>query len=151
MTVRTAELRDVEEWMALVELVRAHFPGLDLPAYRAQLEAAIGRKEALVARDGGRLAGALALSPEEREILFLAVHPEARRKGAATALLTAAMERFAPGTAVSVTTYREGDPLGVEARALYRRFGFVSLEKIDVFDYPCEVLEYRVPGGKEPL
>ena len=146
MIIREAKVTDLEAWMKLLDSVKAYFPGLDMQEYRRQLKASMSRSEALAAIELDNLIGAVVFSKEAKEILFLAVHPAHRRAGAANQLLHAVMNSFQTGDVVRVTTYREHDNMGVGARSLYRRFGFIPESLITVFDYPCEVLKYQIPN-----
>lgn len=139
-----AGMQDAESWMHLLELVEEHFPGLDTEEYQSGLEVKILQKEALVVKKGGIVVGALAFSRNEKELLFLAVHPNYRKMGIAQRLIEKVLSLFEAGTQVSVITYREGDPLGRAARKLYFGLGFVEGELLTVFDYPCQKLIYTV-------
>jgi ribosomal protein S18 acetylase RimI-like enzyme len=142
MEIRFAQNTDFDGWMTLLELVQESFPGLDFEAYRTALRSKIEKQEALVADDGGQIVGAMAFSGETGEIEFLAVHPAYRRKGAAKALVRHMLELFPTGRAVSVITYREGDPMGEAARSFYIRLGFAPGKLMTVFDYPCQEFVY---------
>lgn len=71
-------------------------------------------------------------------ICCLAVAPEYRRMGVASALLEKALSELDRAGDISVTTFREEDDKGTAPRALYRRFGFVE-EKLTVENnYPVQ-------------
>lgn len=78
---------DIDAWMDLVALVRDAFPGLSLGEYRGNLRKAIAERRALCAKDARGLLGVLVLSDQHKGIGFLAVHPEARGRGVASALV----------------------------------------------------------------
>jgi len=117
---------DVDSWMALVELSRDSFPGLEaaeaMASHRATVEKCIARGSALCVREGGAVIGVLLFSPRLHQLSCMAVHPEYRGRGIGSVLVSRMLE-LVPGT-VSVRTFREGDPLGVAARAMYAKFGF---------------------------
>lgn len=144
MVAEFAGKQDVESWMHLLELVEEHFPGLDKEEYRKWLEASIIHKEALVVKKDGIVVGALAFSRSEKELLFLAVHPNYRKMGIAQKLIEKVISFFKAGKQVSVITYREDDPLGLVARKLYFSLGFEGDDLLTVFDYPCQKLIYTV-------
>lgn len=131
---------DISGCMALIQKVKASFPGLDEADYENQLVGYIKRSEAWVVRDDGKIAAALLCSKDRQEIDFLAVAPEYRRRGLAERLVETAAAQFPVKTELSVVTYREGDPLGEAARMFYTVLGFVPREKVTVFDYPCQKL-----------
>lgn len=136
--------QDIDSWMELLESVKSNFPGLDLKAYKEGLQMSIASQEALVAKQNGKVVGALAFSTDDPEIVFLAVHPEYRKMGIAQNLIRKMMPSFQPGTQISVVTYREGDLQGLAARNLYLNFGFECGELLTVFEYPCQRLFYSV-------
>ncbi len=140
MEIRYAGPEDQGSWMDLVKTVSDYFPGLDIPQYKAELEKAIARKEALAAVIGNQVVGGLAFSRETGELRFLAVHPQFRRQGIAQALMQALTALL--DIPLFVITYREGDPMGTAARSLYRHMGFVPGPLLTVFDYPCQRFDY---------
>ncbi|MEA5074553.1 MAG: GNAT family N-acetyltransferase [Eubacterium aggregans] len=142
-----ATAEDIPSWMALVSRVKEHFPGLNEGEYEAQLAAYIQGNEAWVYRDGNTVVAALLFSKERQEIDFLAVSPDDCRHGLAARLVETAAAQFPVGTALSVTTYREGDPQGTAARALYKHLGFAEGELTEAFGYPCQRLTLIVPDG----
>ena len=78
----------------LVRAVRAHFPGLDEAEYEAQLKERIEAGEAWVFRAGEEISAALLYSKARRELDFLAVAPECRRRGLAQNLNGLALENL---------------------------------------------------------
>ena len=64
-----------------------NFPGLDLKCYKDVLIEKIEKKETLVVKEGEKVVGALAFSYEEKELSFLAVHPEYRQENIGTELV----------------------------------------------------------------
>ena len=138
---------DIPAWMALVSATQQHFPGLDKTEYEKQLAQRIECGEAWLMRDGGALAAALLFSKKRKELDFLAVSPEYRRHGLAQKLVETVAAQFPVGTKLSVVTYREGDPMGTEARAFYEALGFAPAEELTVFDYPCQRLTVTLPDA----
>lgn len=138
------EKEDFESWIELVKLVSGNFPGLDLKCYKDVLIEKIEKKETLVVKDGEKVVGALAFSYEEKELSFLAVHPEYRQENIGTELVKKFASLFEVGTKLSVITYRDGDIKGEGARKLYKKAGFSEGDLITVFDYPCQEFIYGV-------
>ncbi|MCB8566619.1 GNAT family N-acetyltransferase [Fusobacterium ulcerans] len=138
------EKGDFESWIELVKLVSGNFPGLDLKCYKDVLIEKIEKKETLVVKDGEKVVGALAFSYEEKELSFLAVHPEYRQENIGTELVKKFASLFEVGTKLSVITYRDGDIKGEGARKLYKKAGFSEGDLITVFDYPCQEFIYVV-------
>ncbi|EHO82067.1 GNAT family N-acetyltransferase [Fusobacterium ulcerans] len=138
------EKEDFESWIELVKLVSGNFPGLDLKCYKDVLIEKIEKKETLVVKDGEKVVGALAFSYEEKELSFLAVHPEYRQENIGTELVKKFASLFEVGTKLSVITYRDGDIKGEGARKLYKKTGFSEGDLITVFDYPCQEFIYGV-------
>ena len=138
---------DLRSMVRLAEDMKAHFPGFERQAFAAQMREGMERDAVLVARRGNAVVGCIAFSRENREIEFLAVAPECRRRGVAARLLADALAAMPEGGEASVVTYREGDALGTAARALYRRFGFQEGEFLTAFGYPCQRLYRTLAGG----
>lgn len=133
---------DIDRWMALVERVRWNFPGLEteqsIEDYKNTALKFMRRGEALCMKDGEEIAGVLLFSSKHNMICCLAVSPDFRRKGAASAMLTEALSKLDKGRGISVSTFREGDDKGIAPRALYKKFGFIEDEFVFEFDYPCQ-------------
>ena len=121
---------DIDAWMDLVALVRDAFPGLSLGEYRGNLRKAIAERRALCAKDARGLLGVLVLSDQHNGIGFLAVHPEARGRGVASALVRMML-----------------DVLPADPRALYKRLGFEEAELVTRYGYPCQQFVLRRGSG----
>ena len=143
-----AELDDLPTWMDLVRAARADFPGLEteqaLSDYQAVVVKNIKRQTAVCAKAGNRVVGALLYSKNQNTLSFLAVDPAYRKQGIASALIRRMLDDFVPGSEISVTTYRAGDPKGAAARPLYQKLGFVEGELVEEFGYPCQKFYLRV-------
>jgi len=142
MKIAFAQSNDIDDWIKLLELVKDNFPGLDMDEYKKGLSTRILEQGALIAKENDMLIGALLFSRESKELEFLAVHPQYRGLGTATALIRDMFVCFPKGSCFTVISYREDDPKGKAARELYKRIGFTPGELITVFDYPCEKLLY---------
>lgn len=86
-------------------------------------------------------------SKERREIDFLAVSPEYRRRGLAEKLVETAAAQFPVGTELSVITCREGDPMGEAVHGFYAVLGFIHGEELTVLNYSCQRFSLTVPDG----
>ena len=133
-----AEKTDINEWMKLVDVVKNDFPGLIKEEYEKILLDNIEAETALCAKDKDEIIGVLLFSVEENILSFLAVHPEYRGAGAATALISSMVKKFPKNSSIWVTTYRAGDVKGEAARILYKKCGFSKGELIEEFNYPCQ-------------
>ena len=131
---------DIAEWMALVERVSPVFPGLETPQrieeHRQTVLKFMSRGEALCAKCEGSIAGVLLFSKKHNMICCLAVSPDHRRMGIASAMLTEALGKLDRSREITVSTFCEDDPMGIAPRALYRKFGFVEDELLIEFGYP---------------
>lgn len=142
MEVEYGTLRDIESWMDLVQQVRRNFPGLetqaDLEDHRQTVLRFMGEHRALCMKDGDKVYGVLLLSKKHNMICCLAVAPEYRRKGIASALLEKALAEFDRSRDITVTTFRDNDEKGIAPRALYKRFGFAEEKLMIENDYPAQ-------------
>lgn len=134
---------DIDRWMSLVERVRWNFPGLETPEqlddHRNTVLKFIRRGEALCMKDGEYIAGVLLFSSKHNMICCLAVAPEYRRKGVASAMLFEALDRLDTSRDITVSTFREGDPKGDTPRALYKKLGFVEGTLSVDLGYPTQI------------
>lgn len=128
--------------MALVEAVKDAFPGLETPEalsdHRATVSGFISRGEAICAVEDDYVAGALLFSRQESELCFLAVSPEFRRRHIGERMVSLVMTELEPRRDVTVTTYREGAPEGIAARAFYKSLGFQEGELTEEFGSPVQ-------------
>lgn len=140
MKVLYGTAADIEPWMELVSEVSPLFPGLETDELIAEHKNTVlkfmGRKEALWIKSGEKAAGVLLFSKKHNMICCLAVSPEHRREGAASLLLTEALEQLDRSKNITVSTFRENDEKGRAARALYKKFGFEEGELVEEFGYP---------------
>ena len=138
--LKLGEVDDISSWMELVTLVRFNFPGLEnndeIEKHKQAVIKNINRKSAICVKKDDTVVGVLIFSPGRNEIGCMAVHPEHRRNGIATAMIKNVLCALSPENDVVVNTFREGDEKGVSPRALYKKFGFVEGELNMEFDYP---------------
>lgn len=102
----------------------------------------IRRGSAALARLDGCAAGVCVWLPVLRRVSLLAVLPEARGAGVASALLREALRRLPPGD-ICVETFCAGDARGRPALALYQKFGFVPDGELAGFELPMQKLRLR--------
>ena len=142
MEIRLAGSADLDGWMALVESVKDAFPGLETPEaltdHRSTVSEFIGRGGAICAVENGRIVGTLLFSRQESELCFLAVSPEFRRRHIAESMVSLMLPELEPGRDVTVTTYREGAPEGIAARAFYKSLSFQEGELTEEFGSPVQ-------------
>jgi len=123
MKVEELSIKDIEQ---LVELERLCFA---TPWTQEQFSLCLAQEHFYVfgLKSGNRLMGYISffLVGKEMEILNLAVHPEKRRHGLGTKLLTAALSFFRRKKGKKVLL--EVRPSNVAALNLYRRAGFVQV------------------------
>lgn len=142
MEIVLAKEWDIAGWMDLVEKVKENFPGLEtkeaLEEHRKTVLDFIGRDAAICAKSKGRIVGALLYSKENQMLCFLAVDAEFRRQHIAEKMVTQMLTWMDPQKDVVVTTYREGVPAGIAARAFYKRMGFVEGKLTEEFGSPVQ-------------
>ena len=135
---------DIEGCMELVSNVADSFPGLDEMEYKKKLKEYIKCDEAWVYRNDGKVVAVLLFSKERKELDFLAVHPDFRRRGLASRLIETMAAQFPVRTQLSVTTYCKGDPMDVGATALYKQLGFIEGECVQAFGHQCQKMIFTV-------
>lgn len=147
MEIVLASSADADSWLSLVNRVKDSFPGLEtedaLEEHRNTVLDFISKGSAICAKDGDRVAGALLFSREQSMLCFLAVDPEYRRQHIAERMTRFMLTFMAHGKEVTVTTYRDGVPEGVAARAFYKRLGFVQGRLTEEFGCPVQEFVLR--------
>ena len=133
---------DIESWMELVQSVSWNFPGLEtevaIEDHRQTVLRFMGENRALCVKDAEKVVGVLLLSKKHNMICCLAVAPEYRRNGIASALLEKALAKLDRSKDITVTTFRDNDEKGIAPRALYKQFGFVEEKLLIENDYPVQ-------------
>ena len=148
MDIIIAKECDIDCWMRLVSKVKDSFPGLEtkeaLAEHRDTVLDFIHKKSAICARIEDKIVGALLFSQDNNMLCFLAVDPEYRRRHIAEKMVAYMLRFLNPAKDVVVTTYREGVPEGIAARAFYKHFGFVEGRLTEEFGSPVqEFVLYR--------
>lgn len=142
MEIRLAQEQDIDSWMTLVERVRNVFPGLEtteaMAEHRITVLQFIRTSSAICAVSEGQIRGALLFSRENGMLCFLAVDAACRRQHIAKELVSFMLTQIGDETDVTVTTYREGDPNGVAARAFYKHLGFSEGRLTEEFGCPVQ-------------
>lgn len=147
MSIDFAQKADLPAWLELVRGVRAAFPGLETEEALAEhgriVRRFIAGKNAVCAKEGGKLAGALLFCRERGEICFLAVDAAFRRRHIAERMLRLALDEMAGTGEIRVVSYRAEDERGAAARAFYRKMGFEAGRLIEEFGCPVQELLLR--------
>ena len=147
MMIQLASPRELAGWMALVDKVKDAFPGLEtreaLEAHRETVLDFMQRNLAVCALAEGRVAGVLLFSAEENVLCFLAVDPDCRRQHIAAEMFAFILPLMDPEKDIRVTTYREGDPAGIAARAFYQSLGFLAGALTEEFGSPVQEFVLR--------
>ena len=140
MTVEYGTKEDISSWMKLVNSVSWNFPGLETEEKRKEHENTVlhfmSERRALCVKEKNEVVGVLLFSKKHNMICCLAVAPNFRRHGIASALLSKAIELLDRTKDISVSTFRENDPKGIAPRRLYQSFGFMEGALIEEFGYP---------------
>ena len=142
MIIQLGTEQDIDHWMNLVEKVRDSFPGLEteeaLNEHRNIVLDFMNRNSAICAKEKGKIVGILLFSNENRELCFLAVAAEYRRRHIAEKMLSYMFTKLDSSKDIFVTTYRDGVPEGIAARAFYKRMGFVEGKLTEEFGSPVQ-------------
>ena len=142
MNIQLAKPEHIDAWMALVEQVRDAFPGLEtaeaMAEHRATVLKFMQSSSAIWAVDAGRVIGTLLFSRENSVLCFLAVDPIYRRQHIARQMVDFMLTQMEDGKDITVTTYREGDPNGIAARAFYKCLGFSEGKLTEEFGCPVQ-------------
>ncbi|WP_336771561.1 GNAT family N-acetyltransferase [Paenibacillus sp. MMO-58] len=138
MKVVNATKEDIKQWLALAAEVEELFgPMIDDPLFVQTLERNIREGRAFCIREndglpGEQLLGGVLISTKNApsyKIGWLAVSEQARKKGAASALMKHVLELLQSPAEVSVVTFGVDVEGGLPARRLYEKFGFMPQEE----------------------
>lgn len=142
MKIELAKECDIDNWMNVVNEVKEDFPGLEtqeaLEEHRNTVLEFMRNQSAVCAKEQDRLVGTLLFSKESNMLCFLAVASEYRRRHIAEKMIDYMLTFLNPQKDVVVTTYREGVPEGIAARAFYKRLGFVEGKLTEEFGSPVQ-------------
>ena len=140
--IRLAQAQDIDAWMILVEHVKDSFPGLEtqeaLDAHKTTVLHFMENASAICAIKANHIVGTLLFSKEDGMLCFLAVEPAYRRQHSAQQMISLMLTQMDAHKDITVSTYREGDPNGIAARALYKSLGFSAGKLIEEFGYPVQ-------------
>ena len=142
LLIRPAKDADIPAIPALLSSCGAELPPLSEAGLLPLLRRNIGRGSCIVAEEDGMVTGVCIWSVPLSRVSLLAVIPASRGKGIASALLQWALDHL-PGETVTVETFRDDDPRGRAARALYAKFGFLPERQLSGYDTPMETLKLR--------
>ena len=95
-------------------------------------------QQALCMKAHDKVIGALLFSKKHNMICYLAVLPEYRNRGFASALLEEALKNLDRTKDIIVSTFRDHDDKGVAPRALYKKFGFIEGDLVEEYGYPSQ-------------
>lgn len=142
MEIRLAEIKDIDGWMQLVNKVKDSFPGFEteeaLNEHRGTVLDFISKKAAICAITDNKIVGSLLFSKDENMLCFLAVDSDCRRHHIAEQMVANMLEFLDPQKDIVVTTYREGEPEGIAARAFYKHLGFTEGKLSEEFGSPVQ-------------
>ena len=142
MDILLAKNQDIDGWMNLVCKVKENFPGLEtedaLNEHRGTVLAFIHKECAVCAKCDDKIVGALLFSKDNNMLCFVAVDAEYRRQHIAEKMVSYMLKFLDPKKDIVVTTYREGVPEGIAARAFYKHLGFVEGKLTEEFGSPVQ-------------
>ena len=142
LEIRLAQAQDIDTWMVLVERVKDSFPGLEtreaLEAHKTTVLHFMENASAICAIKANHIVGTLLFSKEDGVLCFLAVDPTYRRQHIAQQMISFMLTQMEANKDITVSTYREGDPNGIAARALYKSLGFSPEKLTEEFGYPVQ-------------
>lgn len=132
MLITEVTLAHIPDWLALAAEMEPLFQGamVNNPDFQTYMRAKIEHHEALMAVDRMTQAvmGIIGFSGRHNRISWFGVFAQYRKRGAGSKLLQCALNQLDPTQAVTVCTFRAGDPDGQPARYLFQKFGFVETD-----------------------
>ncbi len=146
--ITLATLSDIPLWMDLVRLVIDGFPNLQEEEYILQLKQCIVEKRALILKFDNIAIANMIFNQETGSIDFFGIHPQYRNSRIAQIFLEKVMNDFLINTAVSITTFREGDKADTGQREMLKQLGFAEAELLIEFGYPTQKFVLSTEKGK---
>lgn len=142
MIIEFAKECDIDNWMDLVNKVKDNFPGLEtneaLDEHKCTVLNFMDKESAVCAKMKGQIVGTLLFTRDDNILCFLAVDEEYRRRHIAEKMVAYMLSFMDPEKDVVVTTYREGVPEGIAARAFYKKLGFIEGKLTEEFGCPVQ-------------
>ena len=142
MEIKLGSISDIDGWMDLVEKVKEDFPGLEtaeaLNEHRNTVLEFINKESAICAKICNKIVGTLLFSKENHMLCFLDVDIAYRRQHIAEKMVSYMLTLMDAKDDIIVTTYREGVPEGIAARAFYKRLGFIEGKLTEEFGSPVQ-------------
>lgn len=136
--ITLAKVSDIPLWMDLVRLVIDGFPNLQEEEYLSQLKQYVFEERALILKFNGIAIANMVFNKDTRSIDFFGIHPQYRNSDIAQVFLKKVMEDFLMNTAISITTFREGDKADTGHRDMIKKLGFAEAELLMEFGYPTQ-------------
>lgn len=147
--VKTASINDSERWFAFTAIVQKDFCDMDLVGdenHRSGMMKNMSRGTAIYIEDNLHtvcpIIGAMTYSPNQNHIGWLAVHPDYRKKGVASALMEFMICQLSNAKEIRVKTFLYDDKYGKAARGFYKKQGFIGkdiLMEEDGYPHPVQV------------
>lgn len=133
---------DIDNWMNLVNKVKDSFPGLEtkeaLDEHKCTVLDFMRKASAICAKINDQIVGTLLFSRDNNMLCFLAVDEDYRRQHIAEKMVAYMLSFINSEKDVVVTTYREGVPEGIAARAFYKSLGFMEGKLTEEFGSPVQ-------------
>lgn len=146
--IESAGEKHLASWMNLMEILRDDFPGLETEKQWEDYQNTVRRMmedgRAVCALHQNLVVGFLLFSKKSQKLCQLAVHPEFRRLGIASAMLERMLQAFDTKQEIVVETFREGDAKGIAARAFYKAKGFAEGALCTFEGYPLQEMILKI-------
>lgn len=145
--IRLGRESDIHDWMILIDKVKASFPGLEaeeaMEEHKDTVLSFIRKQSAICAIKDNKIVGTLLFSKENHMLCFLAVDAEYRRQHIAEKMVSYMLTFMDPEEDIVVTTYQEGVPEGIAARAFYKCLGFTEGKLTEEFGSPVQEFVFK--------
>ena len=133
MKVQIAKIEDFDNWLQLAKEVEPLFgPMVAEESFQIALKDFIEHEQAFCIKDETNFCGAIAISKDENEILWLAVSEKYKGKGYGKLLVEYALNNLDNSKDIKVQTFSKEVKIGEPARRLYQSFGFVDSEQREI-------------------
>lgn len=139
MLIRWATPEDKPSWIKLADNVSNIFGNPTMSTdkdFHEYMDSKLSKYEALIAIDRmkGNCLGIIGFSRTYNRITWFGVFEQYRGKGIGTRLLSTALRQLDTSKEITVDTYRDNYLVGLPARAVYLKAGFIDIDN-KIFDH----------------
>lgn len=142
---------DISLWMDLANMAQLTFPGYYEQMQDNDIGVAQKQKETIVVKDQGRMLGILLFSKQAKELCFIFVHPQHRRRHIGQLLFHGMCASFHHGEQIQVLSIPYDDINCITARRFYSYLGFKEGPLVERSHQPFPLFTYTISNQNNTI